>query len=146
MTRVVFAACLLLAGSVATPLALARDPTQLIIHKGARVGVVNMMDPEVTHFHTSKVLEQSFMKTHPVGWQVDSMLSDAVGQRLTKLELVAVPMGPSDALMRNRDEYFVNNSVAKGLPREISREFAQLASTEHLDALIVLAPGLNNSS
>ncbi len=146
MTKVVLAACLLLAGSLATPLALAKDPTQLITHKGARVGVINMMDPEVTHFHTSKVLEQSFMKTQPVGWQVDAMLGDAVNQRLTKLELVPVPMGASDALMRNRDQYFVNNSVAKGLPREISREFAQLAATEHLDALVVLAPGLNNSS
>lgn len=147
MTKVVLAACLLLAGSMAAPLALAaKDPTQLIIHKGARVGVINMMDPEVTHFHTSKVLEQSFLKTQPVGWQVESMLGDAVNQRLTKLELVPVPMGASDALMRNRDQYFVNNSVAKGLPREISREFAQLAATEHLDALIVLAPGLNNSS
>ena len=146
MTKVVLAACLLLAGSLAAALALAKDPAQLIIHKGARVGVINMMDPEVTHFHTSKVLEQSFMKTQPVGWPVEAMLGDAVNQRLTKLELVPVPMGASEALMRNREQYFVNNSVAKGLPREISREFAQLAATERLDALIVLAPGLNNSS
>jgi hypothetical protein len=143
MTKVVFAACLLLAFG---PLALAKDPTQLILHKGARVGVVNMMDPEVTHFHTSKVLAQSFFKTHLVNWQVESMLSDAVTQRLTQLELVPVAMGASDALMRNRDDYFVNNSVAKGLPREVSREFARFAAPERLDALIVLAPGLNNSS
>jgi hypothetical protein len=105
-----------------------------------------MMDPEVTHFHTSKVLAQSFFKTQLVNWQVDSMLSDAVTQRLTQLELVPVAMGASDALMRNRDDYFVNNSVAKGLPRDVSREFVRFAASEHLDALIVLAPGLNNSS
>jgi hypothetical protein len=146
MTQVVFAARLLLACFLAGPLALAKDPTQLLLHKGARVGVVNMMDAEVTHFHTSKVLAQSFFKTHLVNWQLDSMLSDAVTQRLTQLELVPVAMGANDALMRNRDEFFVNNSVAKGLPREASRQFAQLAAAEHLDALIVLAPGLNNSS
>jgi len=146
MTKVVFAACLLLAGSWAGPLALAKDPSQLLLHKGARVGIVNMMDAEVTHFHTSKVLAQSFFKTQPVNWQVDSMLSDAVTQRLTELGLVPVAMGASDALMRGRDEFFVNNSVAKGLPREASREFALLAIAERLDALIVLAPGLNNSS
>ena len=105
-----------------------------------------MMDAEVTHFHTGKVLAQSFLKTQLVAWQVESMLNDAVTPRLTQLELVAVPMGASDSLMRNRDEYFVNNSVAKGLPREIARQFAQLAASERLDALIVLAPGLNNSS
>jgi hypothetical protein len=146
MTKVVFAACLLLAGSWAGPLALAKDPSQLLLHKGARVGVVNMMDAEVTHFHTSKVLAQSFFKTQLVNWQVDSMLSDAVTQRLTQLELVPVAMGASDTLMRNRDDSFVNNSVAKGLPRELAREFARLAAPERLDALIVLAPGLNNSS
>ena len=146
MTKVVFAACLLLAGSLAGPLALGKDPTQLLLHKGARVGVVNMMDPEVTHFHTSKVLAQSFFKTQPVNWQVDSMLGDAATQRLTQLELVPVAMGASDTLMRNRDDFFVNNSVAKKLPREVAREFTQLAATERLDALLVLAPGLNNSS
>jgi hypothetical protein len=104
------------------------------------------MDPEVTHFHTSKVLAQSFFKTQLVNWQVDSMLSEAVAQRLTELQLVPVAVGANDALMRNRDEFFVNNSVAKGLPREASRQFAALAAGEHLDALIVLAPGLNDSS
>jgi hypothetical protein len=146
MTKVVFAACLLVAGSWAAPLALAKDPTQLLLHKGARVGVVNMMDAEVTHFHTSKVLAQSFFKTQLVNWQVDSMLSDAVTQRLTQLGLVPVAMGASDVLMHSRDDVFVNKSVAKGLPREVAREFAQLAAPERLEALIVLAPGLNNSS
>jgi hypothetical protein len=146
MTRVVFAACLLMAGSLAGPLALSKEPTQLLLHKGARVGVVNMMDPEVTHFHTSKVLAQSFFKTHVVSWQVESMLGDAVTQRLTQLELVPVALGASESLMRNRDEFFVNNSVAKKLPRQAARDFAQLAASERLNALIVLAPGLNNSS
>ena len=146
MTRGVFAAGVLLAVALAAPWAATKAPTQLLLHKGARIGIVNMMDAEVTHFHTSKVLTQSFLKTHTVSWPVASMLSEAVTQRLTQLELVPVAMGPSDTLMRRRDELFVNNSVAKGLPREASRAFADLAGAEHLDALIVLAPGLNNSS
>lgn len=143
MTKVGLTACLLVAFSLT---ASAKDPTQLLLHKGARVGIVNMMDAEITHFHTGKVLAQSFLKTQPVAWQVESMLNDAVTPRLTQLELVPIPMGASDSLMRNRDEYFVNNSVAKGLPREVARQFVQLAASERLDALIVLAPGLNNSS
>jgi hypothetical protein len=146
MTRVVFAACLLLACSMAGPLAIAKDPTQLVLHKGARVGILNMMDAEITHFHKGKSLTESFYKTQLTNWQVDSMLTEAVSPHLTQLELVPVTMGASDGLMRNRDEYFVNNSVAKGLPRDVARQFAQLAASEHLDALLVLAPGLNNSS
>jgi hypothetical protein len=146
MTRVVFAACLLMAFSLASPTAGAKDPTQLLLHKGARVGIVNLMDAEVTHFHTGKVLSESFYKTHLVNWQVDSMLSDAVTQRLTQLEVVPVNMGASDALLRGRDNFFVNNSVVKGLPRDVAKQFAQFAAAERLDALIVLAPSINNSS
>lgn len=146
MISVVFAACLLLAGSMVSPLAVAKDPTQLLLHKGARVGIVNMMDAEITHFHKGKSLTESFYKTQLTNWQVDSMLTEAVSPHLTQLELVPVTMGASDGLMRNRDEYFVNNSVAKGLPKDVARQFAQLAASEHLDALLVLAPGLNNSS
>src|SRR3954449_6950541 len=114
MTKVVFATCLLVAFSLAGGAAAAKDPTQLLLHKGARVGIVNMMDAEVTHFHTGKVLAQSFLKTQLVSWQVESMLNEAVTPRLAQLELVAVPLGASDSLLRNRDEYFVNNSVVKG--------------------------------
>ncbi|MBS0416239.1 MAG: hypothetical protein JSR66_00890 [Proteobacteria bacterium] len=142
MHKVVIAAWLLLASS----LAVAREPTQLMLHKGARVGIVNLMDAEITHFHTSKNLSESFFKTLAVNWRVDSMFADAVSQRLTQLELVPVPEGPTDALMHDRDEHFVDNSVAKGLPKELAREFAQLAGQERLDALIVLAPALNNSA
>jgi len=142
MHKVVIAACLLLVSSVT----VARDPTQLILHKGARVGIVNIMDPEITHFHASKVLTDSFFKTHLVNWQLDSMLSDAVSQRLTQLELVPVPVAASDALLHDRDENFVNNSVAKGLPKDVARQFAQLAAAERLEALVVLAPALNTSS
>jgi len=142
MHKVVIAAWLLLASG----LVVAKDPTQLMLHKGARVGVVNLMDAEITHFHTSKNLSESFFKTHLVNWQLDSMFADAVSQRLTQLELLPVPVGPTDALMHDRDDNFINNSVAKGLPRELARQFAQLAAMERLEALIVLAPSLNNSS
>lgn len=147
MARLKWTLCALLAfGSLATSVAHGKDNTPLTLPKGARVGVVNMLDPSVTHLHASKVLAESFLKTHAVRWQVDAMLADAVRQRLAQLGLVAVPLGPGDALARGRDEFFVNNSVAKGLSRACAGDFAQLAASEHLQALIVLAPGLNNSA
>jgi hypothetical protein len=146
MSKVVFAACLLIAGSLSGSLAFGKDPTILTLSKGARVGLVSLMDPEITHYHAAKALTNRFLKTESVNWRVDSMLPTAVAQRLTELGLVAVPVGPTDALARGRDDYFVNNSVAKGLPRACAKDFADLAAANHLDALIVLAPGLNNSS
>jgi hypothetical protein len=142
MHKVVIAACLLLVSSVA----VAKDPTQLILHKGARVGILNMMNAEITQFHTSRALSDSFFKTHLVNWQLDSMFADAVSQRLAQLELVPVPVAATDALMHDRDENFVNHSVAKGLPKDVARQFAQLASAERLEGFVVLVPALNNSS
>jgi hypothetical protein len=142
MTRVVLAACLLALCSAA----IAKDPTPLPLQKGARVGILDLLDSEVTHLHTAKVLTQGFLKTIPVRWQVDSMLSEAVAPRLTELGLVAVAVAPTEAIRRGRDEFFVNNSVAKGLPKALAKELQALATDAHLDALIVLAPGLNNSS
>jgi hypothetical protein len=146
MIRGVFTACLLLACSMASSLAAAKDPAQLLLHKGARVGIVSMLDAEITHFHTTPVLTDSFYKTHPLTWQVDSMLTEAVSPRLRQLELVPVTLAASEGLLRDREEYFVNSSLAKGLPREVARQLAQLAASERLDALLVLAPSLNNSS
>ncbi len=140
MHKVVFAACLLLASA----LTHAKDPTQLILRKGARVGIVNMMDAEVTHFHGSRNLSESFLVTHLLNWNVYSMLDEAVSQRLTQLELLPVPLGlPLDALLHDD---FVNHPVAKGLWREVERQFAQLAAAERVDALIVLVPALNMAS
>lgn len=137
---------LIVVGPLGAGLATGRDNVLLTLPKSARVGVVNLLDPSVTHFHASRVLAQSFLKMHRVNWQIDAMLADAVRQRLTQLNLVGVSLAPGDTLARNSDDYFVNNSVAKKLPRECANAFAQLASAEHLDALIVLAAGLNNSA
>jgi hypothetical protein len=145
MNSVVFAACLLLASSLAGSPASARDRAELILHKGARVGIVNLMDAEITHFQAGR-LAQSFMKTYALNWQVDTMLADATVQPLTRLQLVPVPVTASDSLLRNRNDYFVNNSVAKGLPKDVARQCAEVASTQRLDALLVLVSGLNNSA
>ena len=142
MIRWVLMTVWLLAGA----LAVGKDAAPLTLPKGARVGVINMMDAEVTHFNTGRVIAQTFLKTYNVGWRVDTMLDDAVGPRLAQLGLVAVPLAPTEPLVRGRDDFFVNHSVTKGLPRDCAQDFAELAAAAHVDALIVFAPALNNSS
>lgn len=145
MSKVVFAWLLLAAVWSAGP-AVAKDPTSVSLQRGARVGVLNMLDSELAHFHASKVLSQSFLKTPAVNWPLDSLLNAAVTPRLTQDGLVPVSLAAPEDLMHIRDEVFVDSSVAKGLPRETARQLANLAAAEHLDALIVLAPSLNNSA
>jgi hypothetical protein len=117
----------------------------LQLPKGARVGIVNLLDPEVVQFHEARTLQNSFLKTHPVTWRIDVMLANALKDRLEALGLVQVPLAPTDALVRTREDCFLNASLGKGLQRECSPPFMELATAQRLDAIIILGPGLNNS-
>jgi hypothetical protein len=47
---------------LSAPLA-ARDVTPLALPRGARVGVVNTLAPEVTHFHAAKAIRDTALHT-----------------------------------------------------------------------------------
>jgi len=113
---------------------------------GARVGLVTVLDPEVTHFHAARQVQESFLKTYPVAWPVEAMLAEALRAHLAQLGVTAVPVRASEALLRAREPCFLNANLAKGLPKECTTPYAQLAFQERLDALIVLGPGLNDGT
>jgi len=118
----------------------------LTLSKGARVGVVSLLAPEVTHYHSSSAIQDSFLKTHQVQWPIDSMFMDAVKQRISQMGLEPVLIAPSQGLERGRQEFFVDNSINKGLSKPCADEFTQMASSNHVDAFVVLVPGLNDSA
>jgi hypothetical protein len=140
------ALCGVLLGSVPVVLPAAKPPPTLALPAGARVGIVNMLDPEVTHFHASRQIENSFLKTYTVNWQITGMLLAAVRDRLGQLGLTAVPVAASDALRRARENCFLDASLAKGLPKECGPLYAQLAASQGLSAIIALGPGRNDSA
>jgi hypothetical protein len=124
----------------------ARPPPALALPPGARVGVVNLLDPEVTHFHASRQIENSFLKTYTVSWSVSAMLLGAVKDRLGQLGLTVVPVAAGDALRRARESCFLDASLAKGLPKECGPLYVQLAASQGLQAIIALGPGRNDSA
>jgi hypothetical protein len=124
----------------------APKPANLQLAAGARVAVVNLLDAEVTHFHASRQLQNSFLKTYTVNWPVSAMLMEALREPLTQMGLVPVAAGATEALSRAREACFLNATLAKGLPKTCGPLFAQLATAEHLDAIIVLGPGRNDSA
>jgi hypothetical protein len=117
----------------------------MALARGARVGIVNLLDAGVTHYHIAKQLENSFLKTQYVPWHIEVMLAGALKERLDELGLEQVPVAATSELVKSRETCFLNSSLARGLPRECAPPFAQLAAAEHLDAIIVLGPGLNDS-
>lgn len=140
------ALCAALLGGMPVKLPAARPPPALALPAGARVGVVNLLDPEVTHFHASRQIENSFLKTYTVSWSVSAMLLAAVRDRLGQLGLTMVPVAASDALRRARESCFLDAALAKGLPKECGPLYVQLAASQSLSAIIALGPGRNDSA
>jgi hypothetical protein len=123
----------------------AQPPGVLQLPAGARVGIVNLLDPELTHFHAAHKVQDSFLKTSTVKWSVDAMLGDAVREGLTRLTLVPVALAPGETLSREREECFLNANLEKSLAKDCAAAYAAVAAAQNLAALIVLGPGLNNS-
>src|SRR5438874_1835279 len=116
------AALSLLAGTaVAAP-----KPANLQLIAGAHVAVVNLLDPEVTHFHASRHLQNSFLKTYTLEWSVSAMLMEAVRERLTQMGLVPVAAAATEALRRAREACFLDAALAKGLPKACGPLFAAM--------------------
>jgi len=140
-------ALLALAALLGAAAAYAAHPSEtLTLPAGTRVGVVNLLDAEVTHFHSARQMQDSFLKTYTMGWPVAALLMASVTDRLKSLGLTALAVEPGEALSRAREDCFLNASLGKGLPKECARLYAQLAATQQLGALIVLGPGRNDSA
>jgi hypothetical protein len=126
--------------------ATARDATPLRLARGARVGVITLLDAEVTHFHAAKAIKDTALHTEPVAWSVPNMLIDALKDRAFQMGLVLVPLAVTDELDRARESCFLNGHFEKKLPKDCIAAFEHLGVAERVDAVIALAPGLNNST
>jgi hypothetical protein len=134
---------LLMAGATVS----AKDKAPAAIPKGTAVGVVNLLDPEVMHYHSAKQTLNSFLKIKAVTWNVDDMLNAALQEQPVAAGLTLTPLAPTDALVRARESCFVNAPLvkAKGLSKNCTAALVELTASANVSYLIVLAPGLNNA-
>ncbi len=135
----------MLAGILPGLCAAAAPPPGAQVSAGERIGIVNLVDAEVTHFHAARRVQDSYLKTYPVSWPVGGMLSEAVRERLAALSLSGVPLAPGAALLRAREACFLDANFEKPLAKECAATYQELAAREQLAALIVLGPGLNDA-
>jgi hypothetical protein len=123
---------------------VAKDKPAPALPKGTQIGVVNILDPEVMHYHAARQTINSYVKIQAVNWNVDDMLLTALQGQPGMTDLTLTPVEPSDALLRSRESCFVNAPLAKGLPKNCSASLVELANSANVSYLIVMAPGLNN--
>jgi hypothetical protein len=138
-------ATLLLAGLTGQITVSARTPPPLVIAKGAQVGVVNLLNGEIMHYHSATDSNGAFLKMVHVEWPIDELLIAALKEPATQLGLTLTKAAPIDALEHSRESCFVNASLAEGLPKACISPLQNQATSAGVSYLIIMAPGLNDA-
>jgi hypothetical protein len=126
--------------------AVGKEKTGSSLPKGTQVGVVNILEPEVMHYHAARQSINSYLKIQAVKWNVDEMLLTALQAQPATANLTLIPVAANDSVLRSRESCFVNAPLAKGLPRNCSAALVELANSANVSYLVVMAPGLNNAN
>ncbi len=141
-----------IAGAVASfiagshPALAGHAPAELTVGAGARIGIVNLVDAELTHYHAARRVQDGFLKTYPLSWSVAAMLAEALRDPLSALGLSGVALEAPEALRHSREACFLNANLEKALPRECVAPYGEVLTSQKVQALIVLGPGLNDGT
>jgi hypothetical protein len=138
--KAILVACLLSLGGAAWG-----AESALAIPPGARIGIIDMMVPDVTHFHVGRAPVNSFMRTYRGAWSTADVIDEPLIWALTNAGFEPVAVEASELLRRQRQSWIVANPQAKKLPGNCIEEFDRIIRAEKLSALIVVAAGPNTA-
>ncbi len=122
----------------------AADPAPPI-PAGARIGIIDMMSTDVTHFHVGKQPVNSFMRTYRGSWSLADVIDEPLIWTLTNAGFEPVAVQPSDTLRHQRQAWIVSTNESNKLPRACNDELERIMSAENLVALIIVAAGPNTN-
>jgi hypothetical protein len=125
--------------------AQAQDTRKLSLPPGARIGVIDLMNTDVTHFHTARAAANSFMRTYKVDWSLATQLDQPLAERIRSAGYLPVPIEPSDLLRRNRQDWFVTTTRSQRLAKACNEELARIAAEQQVAAIVLVAQGTNAS-
>jgi hypothetical protein len=117
----------------------------LAIPAGGRIGIIDLMPPDVTHFHVGATPVKSFLRTYRAAWSVADVIDEPLIWSLTNAGLEPVSLQASEVLRRQKGPWIVSNPRATKLSRACLEEMKRVIDDERLSALIVVAPGPNTS-
>lgn len=139
------AKAILIAGLLLTwASAWAADPPPPI-PAGARIGIIDMMSSDVTHFHVGKAPVNSFMRTYRGPWSLTEVIDEPLIWSLTNAGFEPVAVQPTELLRRQRQAWIISTNDSNKLPRACNEELDHLMADQNLVALIIVAAGPNTN-
>jgi hypothetical protein len=111
---------------------------------GARIGIIDMVTNDVTHYHVGRAEVNSFMRTYRGDWGGAEIIEGPLATSLTGAGFVPQALNASDALWKERQSWIIQNPRANKLPRGCLKELGRIMVEQNLAALILVAPGANS--
>lgn len=114
------------------------------IPAGARVGIVDFVTNDITHYHIGKGELNRFLRTYRASWSAAELVDDLLITTLIGAGYQPSMLKPSEAMVKDRDSWFIHEPRDNKLPRGAMKEIGRFMVEQNLAALILAAPGANS--
>lgn len=114
------------------------------IPAGGRVGIIDMMNNDIVHFHIGRAETNSFMRTYRGNWVPADLIDDPLIAALNTAGFQPVAVAPSEALRQDRQSWIIDKPRQEKLPRGCMKELGRIMTEQNIAGLIIIAPGANS--
>jgi hypothetical protein len=119
----------------------ASQPVRLQLPPGARIGILNALEPQMTHTAVGSLRFNSFSQVHSVDWDIPNHINRAIekglrGQRGQSFVSLSVN-GPAD--WRQSMPGDVLSAVNGWMPRRLNAVLESTAEENRLDAIVTVS-------
>jgi hypothetical protein len=111
---------------------------------GARIGIIDVVTSDVTHYHIGRGETSSFMHTYRGDWVAADLIDDPLVASLTSAGFEAKVIAPSPELREQRQDWIIDSPRSNKLPRACMKELARIMTEQNFAALVIVAPGANS--
>ena len=113
-------------------------PVQLQLPPGARIGILNVLEQEMTHVHVGSLRIDSFTNVYPVDWNLPAYLNRTIENDLRahgSYTLIPLAVNP-DAGWKQSISRDITSTVNAWMPRGLRAYLQQVVEENRLDAVI----------
>lgn len=135
-----------LIGVVSIGAAVAKDRPPLALEPGARIGIINVMSDELTHYHIGTTIFNNGLQTYPVDWALRDHVTQSILRAVIQLGYAGVLVSPTPTLTESRARIYGDDGpgLVLGLTKIARKELIDVAREEDLDGVVVIATERTN--
>jgi hypothetical protein len=119
----------------------ARQPVQVQLPPGARIGILNLVEPRMTHIEMGALRFDSFTNTYPVDWDLPGHLDRLIETELNrKGRYTVVPLGAdASAGWKESMSTSIQSTVNTWLSGDLKRFLRHAAAEHRLDLIVTVS-------